>query len=159
MKTAVLICGKCPSNYKDYYDSIYKTLIEPYNSDVFLSSWKGDFNENELLDLYKPISSQIEEYDGIYMKKRMDDFFKFLKDNQIENVSSAMYPLYYKIYYANQLRLNQIRKMIKYDLTIRTRFDLNFSLKMQCSTIEPFVFNSIPPEEIQDAIQYNNLFL
>lgn len=160
MKTAVLICGRCPSNYLDFYESIYKTLIEPYNSDVFLSSWKGDFDENELLSLYKPISSQIEDFEGIYIKKRMDEFFEFLKDNSIENVPLTMYPLYYKVYHANQLRLNyQIRNKMKYDLVIRTRFDLNFGLKMQCNTIEPFIFNSILPEEIEDSIQNDNLYL
>ena len=48
---------------------------------------------------------------------------------------------------------------MKYDLVIRTRFDLNFGFQMQCNTIEPFIFDSILPEEIEDSVQNNNLYL
>ena len=53
MKTALLICGKCPLNYKDYYESINKTIILPYNPDIFISTWE-DIKLDDLTNIFNP---------------------------------------------------------------------------------------------------------
>lgn len=147
MKTAVLICGKCPKDYEFYYKSIYKTLIEPYNSDVFISSWSEPDIIEHLWKLYNPKYSKFENF------SELKDTFKVH-----DNIPLSMFPMFYKLHNVNQLRLNyQERHSFEYDLVIRTRFDLNFSEKMECSTIQPFVYEHIPDEEIQDIS--NNLYL
>jgi hypothetical protein len=159
MKTALLICGKCPDNYKYFYDSIYKTLIEPFCPDVFISTWiEKDISVSDILNLYKPINSKFENFTD--MKEQLNDFSNFLNDNQIKDILPSMFPMFYKLHNVNRLRLEyQKRSGIKYDLVIRTRFDLNFGEKMECSIIQPYVFNSIDETEIKDSIQNNALYL
>lgn len=164
MKTAVLICGKCPKDYKSYYDSINNTLIKPYNSDVFISTWTQLPNDEktyvpeELWGVYKPKRISMSSMNSLM--NDIEEFNLFLEDNHLVNVLPSMYPLFYKLHNVNQLRLDYEKKTgIKYDLIIRTRFDLNFSEKMFSNSIEPFVFDKILDEEVKDAVENDVLYL
>jgi hypothetical protein len=157
MKTAVLISGKCLPKFDYYFNSIYETVIKPFNSDVFISTWSNDvINFEDVIKLYKPKKINIENFDKFYA---IQDFNDFLKNNNIQ-VSDSMYPMFYKLYDVNNLRLNyELENKFKYDLIIRIRFDLNFSEKMISNSIEPYVFNKILENEIEDAIKNNTLYL
>lgn len=87
------------------------------------------------------------------IKDKMEEFNQFTKSNGIQEVLPSMYPLFYKLFTVNKLRTEyQEKNGFKYDLVIRTRFDLDFSKRMFANSIEPFVFNRIQEEEIQDTI-------
>lgn len=158
MKTAVLISGKCLPKFEYYYKSIYETVIKPFKSDVFISSWMNDLiNFEDVIKLYQPKKINVQNFDELY---ELNHFNNFLKINNIENVSDSMFPMFYKLYDVNNLRINyELEKGIKYDLIIRIRFDLNFSESMISNSIKPFIFNSILDNEIEDAINNNNLYL
>lgn len=154
MKTALLLSGKCEEHY---YDSIYKTLIEPYNSDIFISSWIDNINIKYILDLYKPSLSKFESLSSVQNLK--DKFLDFSKKNGVNPYKSTFH-MFYKLYDVNNLRKEyENRNNVKYDLIIKSRFDLNFGEKMKCSQIEPFIFNKIDDKEINDAINNNYLYL
>lgn len=159
MRVAVLICGKCPKDYKKYRDSIYNTLIKPYESDVFISTWTDNtYDPSELWSLYKPKRLLIGSMNSI--KDKIDKFNEFTKKNGISQVLGSMYPLFYKLYTANQLRIQyQEENNFKYDIIIRTRFDLNFSERMFANSIEPFIFDKIEISELSDAMKNDVVYL
>jgi hypothetical protein len=66
MRVAVCISGELRT-YKENYESLKKNILDPYDADVFLSSWNTTsaqdkynnkitlpISKRELLDLYKP---------------------------------------------------------------------------------------------------------
>lgn len=163
METAVLICGLIPNNFHKYYDSINKTVIKPFNSDIFISTWKTELND-DVFALYKPKLYRIEDLNDISIKSRQNSFLYFLKEKGNKGNRSislnGRYPMFYKIYDVNILRKEyEEYKKKKYDLIIRIRFDLSFEHKHEVCTKGPFLFNKIDEEEIKDSLNNNILYL
>lgn len=160
MKTALLLCGVIPENYHKYYDSIYKTTIEPFNSDVFISTWASD-KINDVFALYKPKLCRVEDFNGFPIKSRLNNFLYFLKSINYNGDKNYMlnstYPMFYKIYDVNNLKKeNEETENIIYDLVIRCRFDLSFDRRLDIMTRTPYVKDEISKDELEDL---DNIYL
>jgi hypothetical protein len=168
MRTCVLLSGKSNNihshtykivDYKHYYDNIYKTIIYPFDSDVFISTWDFDDGIDELVDYYNPKLIRVENYN--FFSKRQDiisniideipENIKFLKNNQ--------YPMFYKIYDCNELKKEyELLNDFKYDLVIRCRFDLEFGWEPPNGWLDSFI-KEMDNGEIEDAINNDILYL
>lgn len=160
MKVALLLSGMIPKEFFRYYASIKKTLIEPYNADVFISTWISPYSE-DMFTCYNPKLMRIENYDDISVKLRDNMFLDYL--NSIGHIGNRDFyiastvPMFYKIYDANQLRIEyESLKDFKYDIIIRSRMDLSFD-HVHPLFIEPKVYGSIPDDEITDCMNDNNI--
>lgn len=163
MKVALLLCGLAPENFEKYYPSIKKTLIEPFSSDIFISSWKSDYSD-DLFSLYNPKLIRLENLEDISIKHRLNEYLNFLHEiDYTGNKSISMnnrYTMFYKIFDANQLRKEyEKRKGIEYDLIIRSRFDLSFEHRHSSCTLGPFLYNCIIDSEINSSLKEDKLFL
>lgn len=163
MRVALLLCGLVPQNFENYYSSINKTLIEPFSSDVFISTWSSEYSD-EVFSLYQPKLIRIENIEDVSIKNRLNDFLIFLNEinyqgNKLISMNNR-YTMFYKIFDANQLRKEyEDRKNFKYDLVIRSRFDLSFEHKHSSCTRGPFIFNHIMMSEINSSLHEDKLFL
>jgi len=163
MKTALLICGLIPENFDKYYKSIHKTTIEPYNSDVFISTWSSNLSD-DVLAVYKPKLYRIEDFKDVSIKHRSNNFIDFLKEiNYTGNkilLFNSLYPMLYKVYDTNNLRKEyESFNNIKYDFVIRCRFDLSFDHKHPSISKEPYLYNEISKNEIEECLENKMIYL
>lgn len=135
MKVALCISGMSRS-FKKTYPSVLKHVIERYNPDVFISTWKPTFVDRdwwpdvdppeELIELYKPIKFDIEIWNEARQKSFETNEFKKNADWGGAAVS-RMIPMFYKIYLANlHCFIHQLENKFRYDVVIRCRSDLEF---------------------------------
>jgi hypothetical protein len=164
MRTALLISGLIRPNFKNCFETINKYFIQLLNPDIFISSWDSK-DVDEVLRLYKPIYSRIEDYNDTSIKMRINNFLYFMESINYdirENIIKSGYPMYYKIYDVNCLKRDyEIIKDFKYDLVIRLRFDLNFEFDINNLIIDnnfPKCFG-IDNEEILDVLQNDLVYL
>jgi len=173
MRTCVLLSGKSNDiynhtldkivDYKYYCENIYKSIIEPFDADVFISTWDFDGIDN-MIEYYDPKLIRVEDYR--FFSKRKDiipNIFdeihnpKILKDHQ--------YPMFFKIYDCNELKKEyELLNNFKYDLVIRTRFDLEFGWVPPSLVTKPTSKSTdniieIDKNEIKDAINNDVLYL
>lgn len=146
MKVALCLSGQART-FRRCFASHFKMLMKPFNADVFIHTWSfsGDhkrtskdhhytndydislyekYNTTEyltdsvkLIELYCPKKMLIEKPDKEYFMRKtpIDSFFNALM-------------MYYSVYRANELRREyEIERGIKYDLVIRSRFDLRIN--------------------------------
>ena len=146
-KIALIICGHV-RNLEESYNQ-HKFLLENYNCDVFISTWKNlgrkfkqkkyggkeddwiDINEqldvNMLLDLFKPVAYDIEDINE-FNEKFNDEFInKYLINTQFTSYArckNAILGQFYKVQKAWNVFYNNKNK--SYDLIIKSRFDINY---------------------------------
>lgn len=136
MRACVLISGKI-RNAKDCFDSIKTNLLDVYSADVFLSTWSTDENDDstidELIQMYSPKSIDIENLDDTiteYFTNKLEPF----KENTygIETRPLFVFLMYYKMMRVNRLK-ESYESILgkKYDIVIRTRFDLRIDNKLE----------------------------
>jgi hypothetical protein len=160
MKVALMLTGIIPYNFETYFDSIHKTLIEPYNTDVFISSWKSEYID-DVFAHYKPVLMRLEDMKDISIKHRLNTKLVQLKQTGYTGnrdiYLESTYPMFYKIYDVNLLRKEyQDFNNFKYDLVFRCRMDLDFSQKHPSMVTEPNVVERVLIEEITDCIKNKN---
>ena len=132
-RTAILVFGQ-PRTYKKCYQSLFDNIINQnnHNFDIYLITWKKDYNE-ELLKYYKPKDVLLLEYDDFL--KDLDTInklkigFKYQNPcggggSKVKNTYFVQLWQWYKGY--------QFVKEKKYDYIVRTRFDnlFNKSIKI-----------------------------
>jgi hypothetical protein len=129
MKIALCLSGQ-PRALQEGFTYHSRNLIEEHEVDVFVHSWKSEYN-GQIRRLYKPVKYQYDDY-------------KFGKEHDIkyeyEGGKHDAWPPrnalhgFYSIYHANQLKCEYEKEMgFKYDWVVRSRFDyaLNVVISFQ----------------------------
>jgi hypothetical protein len=125
MKVALVLSGQFRNGYKQA-ELLKENIIQPFNADVFIGYRyvdTPDCTEDELISLYNPkqisfkrtpqiVYDGIEAYGGLY--------------RAIETDPHSPFHMWYGIHSANELKKNwEQQNSFKYDIVIRSRFDLD----------------------------------
>lgn len=117
MKVALCLSGLARS-VEECYPSIYKTLIQPYSTDVYIHTWRIGLQQadiDRIIELYKPTRYSIDE-----SHVAIRDYSKIPYNWGTRQVYN-MYSMFDSIHRCNTLIEN------RYDVVIRCRFDLHFT--------------------------------
>lgn len=119
-----MLIAVCFSGHMRTYEKtlpyIKRQLLDEYNCDVFINTWKDEgSNWNNIIDNYKPKSICIED-----QKQFIDNYpNKHLTSQNIRS-NIGVIGMYYKIYKCNELKKEQEKiNNKKYDIVIRIRPD------------------------------------
>lgn len=148
MKVALILSGQF-RNAKECYNSIKNNILDVYSPDVFISSWlnpkditpsgwfghtpNDDCTINDVINMYNPISIEMETFDTNINKpfKNLSDKLDSLLPENTETKTINVVSMHYKRYKANQLKKNyENLNNFKYDIVISSRFDLEFLEKL-----------------------------
>lgn len=136
MKIAICISGQ-PRNLNKSYPGIKEKLLDPYSPDVFIHTWynKEDIGTNRVNSWGHKIEENLNQFtlSNIFEKYNPK---KFKIENQINfclplelqdtNYHFNMTSMLYSMNEANNLKKQyEAENNFKYDVVIRTRFDLN----------------------------------
>lgn len=160
MRTCLLLSGQI-RNLKKTFESIKKNLIDVYNTDVFISTWvngEGDDSRiDEVIEIYNPISIEVTTPNNI-LKNTIEPLIRPYKFNlPIETNPTSIFMMWYKIMIANELRnIYQKTNKFKYDVVIRSRFDLSCDSEIQL--IRPSDNEIYIPRGYDWRGGYNDLF-
>lgn len=135
MKIALCISGM-PRSFKSTFASVKRCILEPYQPDVFISTWDSvridetwpeTDSVEEMLDLYQPVKFDVERFDE--RRKRSFETNRFhRRADQAGRVVARTIPMYYKVYLANlHKHMHEQENSLKYDVVVRCRSDLLFS--------------------------------
>lgn len=156
-KTCVLLSGQL-RNAKDYYESIKKNLIDVYNADVFISTWKDSglgCTIDEIVDLYNPIAYEVEK-NNLQFLENMVSPFEWRKPNEATKPLST-FAMFYKILRVHKLKhIHDSMRLDRYDTVIRCRFDLEINSPI--GLIEPKENTLYIPKGWDWHNGYNDLF-
>lgn len=135
LKLALCLSGQ-PRSYAKAFEYIKKNLLDHYDVDVFLHSWKTKSGINQ--------AQLFEHVTGLYGPVTV--FFDHELPNTINSdmhVPNASHPanfctsMFYSIYRANDFRIrHQTLNDVKYDYVIRSRFDLALNKAIDFNTLE-----------------------
>jgi hypothetical protein len=123
MKVCLLLSGGMRTA-TETFTSFKSNLLDRYDTDVFISTWNYD-NVYESIDLFNPISFDVENYEAGFQSK----WETLVTHNQHKLETNAnlvsMISMWYKTLRVNQLRTQYENLMgFKYDLIIKTRPDI-----------------------------------
>lgn len=135
MRLALCLSGQ-PRSYFEAHKYIKKNLLDHYNVDVFIHSWK---TPGALVQI--SISETINFiYEPLY---NISDFPLSEDINSDMFVPNSSHPanfctsMFYSIYRANEFRIkHEIQNNIKYDFVIRSRFDFALNKIIDFSSLE-----------------------
>lgn len=143
MRVALCLSGQM-RNFEDYYQSLFDKIINVYNTDVFLHTWKVKSSKEEMcLNIFKPKLYLIDYFDyknvinnndiillneEILNKKNFDNKNR---DNkwipELCGTPENIYGMFYSMNKCNELKKKyEIENNFRYDLVFRTRMDLFF---------------------------------
>lgn len=144
MRVALCLSGQLRC-FKQTYSSIKEHLIDPLNADVYIATWNyllpdernyGDGTLAECCDLYRPVASEVENFDGVLQRLYAN---AAACQHAFDGVHvDRVLAMWHKIRRAFELTLAYGR----YDLYVRCRFDLKF-------------LTGIPNDEIDLALANN----
>lgn len=126
MRVALLLSGKFRDSYMAF-NYLEANLIKKYNPDIFISySFSSendiDCDEDELKSLYNPKIINYHQTPSI-----VNEYVKSVEGYPLagESNTSRIFNMWYGILQANELkRKYEIENNFKYDIVIRTRFDI-----------------------------------
>jgi hypothetical protein len=166
MRVALCLSGQ-PRKAIETYKNIYEYIIKPNNADVFIHmNYENGYFEKthidngtcifpdgldkEVVDLYKPISYQIEKphdfkkpsfqvpENRIKNIQKMNHHKNWTDDQCKQHFIKQMTSMYYSIYKCNELKeVYSNEQGIKYDYVIRSRFDFCPFSPLICSQLDP----------------------
>ncbi len=133
MKLALCLSGQ-PRSYAKAFEYIKRNLLDHYDVDVFIHSWKSKTNQVQLFEyigrLYGPVT--------IFFDPELSSNI-----NSDMHVPNASHPanfctsMFYSIYRANDFRIrHQTLNDVKYDYVIRSRFDFALNKVIDFGTLE-----------------------
>ena len=133
MKLALCLSGQ-PRSYVKVFDYLKKNLLDPYDVDIFIHSWKlNNYQQNTfeyVTGLYGPVS--------IFFDKELPNTI-----NSDMIVPNASHPanfctsMFYSIYRSNDFRIrHQTLNDVKYDYVIRSRFDFALNKVIDFNSLE-----------------------
>ena len=135
MRLALCLSGQ-PRSYFEGYEYVKKNLLDSYNVDVFVHSWKNPNKLNQL-KIYEEINS-------IYSPLLM--LFDTALDSSVNSdlsVPNSSHPahfctsMFYSIHKSDHFRIvSEISLKQKYDFVIRTSFDHALNKVIDFSKLE-----------------------
>jgi len=142
MKIALCISGEL-RDYYNYIDNIFDTIINKYDTDVFLHTWNHDSDKvKNAINLYKPVKYLAEDFSAekvIYSKKWLDVNNERIDKTDIKydlaNVGMVgkpqnIFSMYYSIFKSNELKKEyENENNFKYDIVLKFRPDLEFEFE------------------------------
>lgn len=127
MKIAVCISGQ-PRAYKQGYEYLKRNLLDQYDCDIFIHTWKNSvYDEEDVYDLYKPVV-------GV-----ADDYFQFsamLNRKYVNTPNAKVFPAsnsvfaYYSLFRSCLYKIDHEVKTQTYDWVVKTRFDYALNAKI-----------------------------
>lgn len=141
MKIAICLSGHLRT-YEKTYQSIYDQLLNKYDCDIFISTWKNlgnikfaggnDTEKSEFVDIetikkiYNPISIVMDDAETESISNKLKKEYEGLKLGNGDKMSQLMIMMY-KIWDVNRLKREYEEKNnLRYDVVIRGRFDVYF---------------------------------
>jgi hypothetical protein len=157
MRTALCLSGQSRS-YKKSIKSLKKEIIDKYDCDVFIHTWRdgGKKVGNEYIKDFEK-SQWVEEIDYSFIKEynpkkiKIDytDYNKFYKKTPLSRFYNTLM-MWYSIYQSNNLKKEYEKEFgIKYDCVIRCRFDLYFE-KFEITELKSNTIYLPPNENIDN---------
>jgi hypothetical protein len=135
MRLALCLSGQ-PRSYFEAQKYIKKNLLDKYNVDVFIHSWRipGALEQIRLSEQINFI------YEPLY---NISDFTLPADTNSDMFVHNSSHPanfctsMFYSIYRANEFRIrHEMQNSMKYDFIIRSRFDFALNKVIDFSTLK-----------------------
>ena len=126
MRVALLLSGKFRNSYVPFY-YLEKNLLSKYNPDVFIDysyidSDDIECDKSDLINLYNPKFISFEQTPSF-----VNESIQMVSDCEvaIESNTSTIFNMWWGIYKVNELkRKYEEDNGFKYDIVIRTRFDI-----------------------------------
>ncbi|MBX7138002.1 MAG: hypothetical protein K1X83_08470 [Oligoflexia bacterium] len=147
MRVALCLSG-LPRSFVKCAESVRKHLIEPYQPDIFISTWQSTLiddkfpethSPDELINHYNPIKFDIEIFDQRRQKSFETNPFKNHADQAGRSVG-RMLPMFYRIFIADLHRFSyEQENRFKYDVVVRCRSDLRFDGPVKLEKTDPGV--------------------
>jgi hypothetical protein len=135
LKLALCLSGQ-PRSYFDGYSYIKKNLLDHYDVDVFVHSWKNT-NHLEQLRIYEEVKAIYSPIFSMFDSTLSD---KVNSDMFVPNASHPAHfctSMFYSIFKADQFRiLSELFYEKKYDFVIRCRFDFALNKVVDFSKLE-----------------------
>lgn len=125
MRVAVCISGGMRT-YKKCFDNVNESLFQPFDCDVFLSTWLDDETDwSDVVAKYRPIAFELE---------KQKPFIDFKETDGSSNLS--IISMYNKIRQCNNLK-SKHEDLIKkqYDVVVRIRPDVVLNKKMMMDEV------------------------
>lgn len=159
MRIALLLSGKFRGSYIEY-NSLYKNLLSRYSIDTFISyNYKNEedieCDKSELISLYNP--------KVINYEKNSDIVDKFVNDasyykKAIESTPYNIFNMWYGILQANNLKSKyETENGFKYDVVIKSRFDIEFLKEIQILGVNDLRIKKIDEEFLKNCKK--NIFI
>lgn len=124
MKIALCLSGQ-PRSYRQGFEYHKKNLLDHYDVDVFIHTWKGP-DLNDLISLYKPIWFMQEEpltqpFDIMYPNT----------PNAVAHPPRFTVSMLYSIYKSYEMKVQyELHKKFTYDWVIKSRTDYALNVKI-----------------------------
>lgn len=150
MKVCLLLSGQL-RNAKEMFPHFKKNLLDIYDVDVYISTWQSEYIQ-EVIDLYNPVSIDIEKYEAGFEDKWIEETkngnsFEVKWIEEVKNTSQRIekssnlkscLSMWYKTMRVNRIK-NDYQKLmgIQYDVVIKTRPDIRFDEPVNISKIIP----------------------
>lgn len=133
MRVALLLSGKFRDSYIAF-NSLEKNLISKYNPDIFISyNYDSendlDCSEDELKSLYNPKLINYHNTPSL-----VGEYIESVKDYPVASESNTLriFNMWYGISEANKLKSKyEEENQFKYDIVIRTRFDIELLTEVE----------------------------
>lgn len=134
MKIAVCISGQ-PRAYKQGYEYLKKNLLDHYECDIFIHTWKnGVYSTDDVFDLYKPVKGVSEDY---------FEFPEILNRKYTHTPDAAKFPAssstcaYYSLFRSCLYKIDHEVRTQQYDWVVKTRFDYALNARIPFEQLDP----------------------
>ena len=162
-----LLISGLSRNIERSYDNILKSIIEPNNPDIFIHTWYNKpidpTLESLISKLYNPKKIVIEELrqwknSTMNMDRMMESYAKPYNRDAFVN---TIYSCWYSTQQANLLKEQyRLENDIAYNYAIRARFDINYSMPIDCSQYDNNILylsnRDLPPEMLDDRFAFSS---
>lgn len=164
MKTALLISG-LPRCVDRGFPNIRDCLIAPNSPDIFIHTW-GDPNDqnlrSKLTSMFNPNMLTIEQPKIIHNTHMNLDrmMVSHGRSYQRHKFVEMVYSMWYSIQQANLLKeQNRLEHNIYYDYIIRARFDITYTMAVDCKQYDPNIVHTasrpdLPVEMVDDRFAF-----
>lgn len=134
MKIAVCISG-LPRAYEKGYEYLKKNLLDHYDVDIFIHTWKNKvYNTEDVIELYKPVDWLVENL-SIFDRDLLNKKYVNTPNAKVFPPSNAVYA-YYSIFKSCSLKIRKEIRTQPYDWVVKTRFDYALNGQMPFAALD-----------------------